>query len=224
MNASNKNPSFEGCLTQILIAVLGLIFFFFIFLFLFAGDHRAAVIAEIIFVTCGFITCYLLSIYSDKSWYFWSLPLSLPMTCIGLLSAWGLMGGKQVGNDILIFASSGFFVLIGSSIGGYLGKKRKRKSGMDNIMTINLPSTDKPLQCIYISRQGQVDIYITHHEELPTYIQLINHQGDVLSTEQTQTVNGTVKVSINITDFLNRIYLIRVFNSDGISVQIVSEM
>ena len=101
---------------------------------------------------------------------------------------------------------------------------RKRKSGNADSITINLPSTDKALQCIYITKQGQVDIYITHDTQLPTYIQLLDSYGDVLSTEETQTVNGTVKVSINTTNLLERICHIRVFNIDGMSVQEVSKM
>ena len=224
MIAYKENPSSNGCLPQFLIAILGLIFSFFIFLFLFAGDHRAAVIAETIFVACGFIICFLLSLNIDKSWHFWSLSLSLPMTGMCLLFAWGVTGDKLISDDSLILASSGFFVLISSSLGGYLGKMRKRKIEKANSITINLPSTDKPLQCKFITKQGQVDIYITHYEQLPTYIQLLDLNGQVLSTEQTQTVNGTMKVSISTTDFSNRISHIRVFNSDGISVQKVSDI
>jgi len=224
MNAFKENPSSNGCLPQFLIALLGLIFFLFIFLFLFSGDHRAAVIAETIFVTCGFITCFLLSFYIDKSWHFWSLSLSLPMTGMCLLFALSLIGGKQVSDDILILASSGFFVLISSSLGGYLGKMRKRKSEKANNITINLPSTDKALQCTYITKQGQVDIYITHHEQLPTYIQLLDLNGQILSTEQTLTVNGTMMVSVNTTCILSSLCIIRVFNSDGISVEKISVM
>jgi len=224
MNGLKENPSSRGCLPQFLITILGLIFPFLIFFFLFIGDHRAAVIAETIIVACGFITGFLLSFYLDKSWYFWSLSLSLPMTGMCFLFVLGLIGGKQVSAEILILATSGFFTLISSSLGGYLGKMRKRKSGNADSITINLPSTDKALQCKFITKQGQVDIYITHYEQLPTYIQLLDLNGQVLSTEQTQTVNGTMMVSVNTTIILSSLCIIRVFNSDGISVEEISVM
>lgn len=127
MDAYKKNLSSNGCLPQSLIIILGLIFIFFVFLCLFGGDQGAAVIADIIFVICGFITCFLLSVYFEKSWFFWSLSLSLPMIVIGLLFALSLLGGKHVWVDILILSSSGFFVLISSSLGGYVGTIRRRK-------------------------------------------------------------------------------------------------
>ena len=130
MKALKDNQVF-GCLIQSLIVVLGIIFIFIVFLFIFAGDHRAALIAEIIIVLCGFTACFLLSSYFDETWYTWSLALSLPMIIFGLLFALGLIGGKNVTDDIIILASSGFFVLISSSLGGYMGtRKRKFRDDM----------------------------------------------------------------------------------------------
>jgi hypothetical protein len=127
MNPYKENPSSFGCLPQSLMAIIGVIFIFVIFLYLFLGDQKAAVIAEIIFVIGGFIIGFLFSFYFDKSRYYPGLFLSLPMIGIGLIFVWSLSGGKHVRDDMLILASSGFFVLISSSLGGYVGSLRKRK-------------------------------------------------------------------------------------------------